>query len=594
MRLRLHMLTMDPLVGELRDASPMQAPLRDFEDPVLDGPISRRVAVLDFDDKGRLRPGVKLLPLRRNTKYREFDWGQARLPKRRLPRGGQTKVRYDRNALKSVSVFTTIYEVLDLFEHRDALGRKVDWAFPGEQILVVPRAGDWANAFYERSSRSLQFFSFKAKKGRRSVLVETCLSPDIVAHEAAHAVLDGIAPDLYDAVSPQSLAIHEAVADLTAVFFTLELSDLRRKILEATNADLNVPTELGWIAEEFGAYLRRDGGDAHLRSLYSADRLDQVQPEPHAMSVVLSSAIFAAMRREYERLAGSKRERLEVASESSEDEEFSSAGIRLWKASWITRRVLYRALDYLPPGDSSFADLGRAMIAADAAAYSHEDDAGWRGALVDAFVARSIVAEASALEPLPVPAENPFTTVDLTDLLASDWYAYRLVTDNRALFNLPPEIAFDVRPRLITNKTYWRNGERTSEKELIFKVSWWETEPNAALAGVAANRRIRRGSTVLVGLDDPQRPIRLRLTNARLTASEATAETQERDRFLGQLAAAGRLMPAEGPEAEEVRRMGLIPIEASAGVLRIRELGAMLHLQAMSHTGHAHGEDRDA
>ena len=100
------------------------------------------------------------------------------------------------------------------------LGRRVEWALPGTQILVVPRAGDLDNAFYRRPRRSLQFFSFKWPS-RPDQVVHTALSQDIVTHETAHTLIDGIAHDLYDAVDPQSLAIHESVADMTASMVTL-------------------------------------------------------------------------------------------------------------------------------------------------------------------------------------------------------------------------------------------------------------------------------------------------------------------------------------------------------------------------------------
>jgi len=41
---------------------------------------------------------------------------------------------------------------------KDILGRPLNWAFDVPQLLIIPRAGEQANAFYHPDSHSLQFF----------------------------------------------------------------------------------------------------------------------------------------------------------------------------------------------------------------------------------------------------------------------------------------------------------------------------------------------------------------------------------------------------------------------------------------------------
>ena len=127
-----------------------------------------------------------------------------------------------------VSVFGTVLKTMRLFERDDTLGRQLSWSFNAPQLLVVPRAGEWTNAYYERDSHSLQFFYFPSVRPPYET-VYTSLSHDIVAHETGHAILDGIAPDLYNAVTPQSLALHEAVADLTALMMAFKSPNLSER-----------------------------------------------------------------------------------------------------------------------------------------------------------------------------------------------------------------------------------------------------------------------------------------------------------------------------------------------------------------------------
>ena len=160
-------------------------------------------------------------------------------------------------------MFATVYRTMYLFEQPDTLGRKIRWAFDAPQLLVVPRAGWLANAYYERASHSLQFFSFVAD----DKTIHTSLSRDIVAHETAHALIDGIVPDLYDAYDPQSLALHEGIADLTAMLMAFSSHDCATAILKKTKGSIAKSTAFSSIGEQFGRALDPTGKIGYLRSL---------------------------------------------------------------------------------------------------------------------------------------------------------------------------------------------------------------------------------------------------------------------------------------------------------------------------------------
>ena len=63
MKVSVPVLVKDPEVAEWKDIPLVESFMIKVEDRFLDGPVTRRVAVLDFDDKtGRLRRGAKFLP----------------------------------------------------------------------------------------------------------------------------------------------------------------------------------------------------------------------------------------------------------------------------------------------------------------------------------------------------------------------------------------------------------------------------------------------------------------------------------------------------------------------------------------------------
>ncbi len=570
--MRVQLLVKDPNILKWKDVHPTE-PLNFFADePMLPGPVSARVAILDFDENGSLRPGARFKRPTRPGQLGTYVVGPPPAPGEPL----------NDPSFLQVSVFGTIYKTLTLFEESDALGRKVSWAFGAPQLLVVPAAGEWANAFYERNSHSLQFFYFTGPDGKR---IYTSHSQDIIAHETAHAIVDGVLPDLYDALSPQSLALHEALADITAVIMAFRSPQLRKKVLAVTGGKIDDASAFSGIAEQFAGALELNNTRGYLRDLRNNKILGPEgqgfrrahgeavsRSEPHALSEVLSGALYELMMKLYEKLKDERAER-EVSPQKRElwkDPRSRGAAEALYVATQRFKRLVMRGLDYLPPGEVSFADFGRAMLAADRA--SHEDSPEQREWLQQIFIARGIVERSEDLE-VPVQFEEAaVSALDLEDFIASDWLAYRFAEANRKLLAIPEGVTFVVKPRLKVTKTYYyKNDKKQEVTECLFKVSWSQTEENTACPDLAKERRITVGTTLAI--DWTTRTVKAVLT------SRPEDEQASRDELLSRLLATGALRFGEEALAPDGQLLpSAILGQVVNGTLRVRGAARMLHV----------------
>jgi hypothetical protein len=563
MEVSVEMMIQDPLVTKLKGITrPTEGFVIKREPFFLDGPVTRRVAVLDLDaHTGRLHPGAPFAPPTPPRKR-----GTYLVPK---------PVDLYSAPFIQTSVFATVLRTMYMFEDADTLGRELRWAFDGPQLLVVPRAGNWANAFYERESRSLQLFFFDTPAGR----VYTSLSRDIVAHETGHAVLDGVAPALYHAVTPQSLALHEAVADMTALFLSLQSANLVEAVLRDTGGSIQNSTAFNSIAEEFGRALDAAGQAHYLRNLNNDRTLDPdddsvdrwgrpnrvERDEPHDLSEVLSGALYRVLMRLHDTTT---RRFMDDGMEP-----LAASGKALGITGRRLRRMYLRALDYLPPGEVSFADYGRAILAADQA--SHPTDDQERRWIREELLRRHMVDDEAALQVQTNLEVAGLDAVDLATLVASDWAAYDFANRHRELLGIPGDVPFEVLPRLHSTKRYYPRGGPEEVQECILKVAWDHQEPNHLGSAFPAARKVTVGTTLAIDWETGR--VRSRLT------TDPAAQRQDRDRLLLRMADAGVLVPdrmALGPDGKPLR--SFVRAEALGDVMRVRGAARMLHLTPLA------------
>lgn len=176
---------------------------------------------------------------------------------------------------------------------------------PAETLPVSLDAGSDLNAYYDRTQ--LAFFH----AGRGKAAVYSGESPDIVCHEAGHACLDALRPDLWDAPFIETAAFHESFGDITAMLAALALPQVREKVLGALVA--NKASPLSRIAEQLGASVRQVNPEMAeadcLRnaanrwkyvapeSLPASASANELSAEPHAFSRVFTGAFHELLSR---------------------------------------------------------------------------------------------------------------------------------------------------------------------------------------------------------------------------------------------------------------------------------------------------------
>jgi hypothetical protein len=376
------------------------------------GPVGEYIEVLDFDPAS-------------NTWYEPVNLSDERIASQNGFAPSEGNPQFHQQFVYAVGMKTIRH-----FER--ALGRKIVWypriiPRPGrrngggagfehhyvQRLRIHPHALRDANAYYDPDKKALLFGYFSAADQAQGAnypggLVFTCLSPDIVAHEMTHAILDSIHHRYLEDTNPDVAAFHEGFADIVALLQRFTFTDLIEHQLYSSAGSLDRYTVLGELATQFGEAL--EGNRGALRSMIGhwvekdgEEEWVPLKPSPsdyinnteaHDRGAVLVATIFDAFRRIYEFRT---RDLIRIATNGtgvlpegsiSRDLVHRLAG----EASEIAEHLLHiciRALDYCPPTDINFGSYFRALVTADLD-IAPEDENGYRLALIEAFRARGI------------------------------------------------------------------------------------------------------------------------------------------------------------------------------------------------------------
>lgn len=374
-------------------------------EPLAPGPRGSAVAVIDYDASNRCYyPAVDL----EDPDLRL----QAGVPPSEADPHFHQQMAYA-VATRTIETFST------------ALGRQVRWHYrnpkgPRPVLRVFPHAMPEANAFYDPDRHALFFGYFQASQREAGTnlpgqTIYTCLSHDIVAHETSHALLHDLRPHYLEASNPDTLAFHEAFADLVALFQHFSFREALIEHITSTaglfyqrelrptvaprgdrpliSAELARPNVLIGLAQQFGEALEMR---AALRGALGTPQDPQAlarESEPHARGAILVACIFDAFFTAYLRRSDDLVRLTQGAS--------GPPGARL--APELARRltddaaktagqflaICVRAIDYCPPVDITFGDFLRALITVDSDLVQ-EDSMGYRAALIEAFRGRGV------------------------------------------------------------------------------------------------------------------------------------------------------------------------------------------------------------
>ena len=212
-----------------------------------------------------------------------------------------------------VNCYATAYNTFNMMQ--DNIGHEINWAFREPKLGVNSHKREGMNAYYARHEASVNFFYFDAPPLGKTV--QTSQSTEIVSHEVGHAILDAVKPG-YMGWDTETMSVHEGFGDVTAMLFTLQDDDMIKKIIEENGGDMQKPSLLSKVGEEFGIAIAKMDKDPtnddndYLRTLLNDFKYvnpstlpqhapdNQLANEVHSFSRIFSAANYDVLSAFYD------------------------------------------------------------------------------------------------------------------------------------------------------------------------------------------------------------------------------------------------------------------------------------------------------
>jgi hypothetical protein len=242
--------------------------------------------------------------------------------------------------------------------------RVIPYSFPAPRLRIDPHVGNQANAFYSEQDQMLGFHTYTLMNGEER---STAQSADIVTHEMAHAVLDGMR-DLYnESFGLGSRAFHESFGDITAMLVALHDDSLIQRLLDWTKGDLRTSNFVSEIAEQLAANLYDDEHIAehssYLRNAFNNLKADDFDDLPYIPKDPVAN--LGRQEHNYSRLfTGAIYDIFVGVYEALREDHYPVIAIH--RARDVVGHLIILAIELAPVGEFDFADMARALLSADA------------------------------------------------------------------------------------------------------------------------------------------------------------------------------------------------------------------------------------